>query len=57
MNEIFDFCVQILFQIADIFDITYKEANVWVFVILEPIIFIILLLIILKQRITIKKLK
>jgi len=53
MAELFDICVAILVWIARIFDITYKEANIWIFVIIEPIIFIIMLIyiIMLKRKI------
>jgi hypothetical protein len=50
MNQIFDWCVQVLVYWAGILGITYKEINVWVFVIIWPILTIILVAIILKQR-------
>jgi hypothetical protein len=54
MNEVFNICVAILNWIADLFEITYKEANIWIFVIIEPILFIAMLYIIIKQRRKIK---
>ena len=54
MNEVFDICVAILIWIADLFEITYKEANIWIFVIIEPILFIAMLCMIIKQRREIK---
>ncbi len=54
MNEVFDICVAILIWIADLFEITYKEANIWIFVIIEPILFIAMLYMIIKQRREIK---
>ena len=54
MNEVFDACVAILIWIADLFEITYKEANIWIFVIIEPILFIVMLYKIIKQRREIK---
>ena len=56
MDSIFDWCVQVLVYWADIFGITYKEINVWVFVIIWPILTIILTTIILKQRQVIRRL-
>jgi len=44
MNELFDLCVEILIYISKIFNISYEEANIWIFVIIEPIIFFIMLL-------------
>ena len=54
MNEVFDICVAILIWIADLFEVTYKEANIWIFVIIEPILFIAMLCMIIKQRREIK---
>jgi hypothetical protein len=54
MNELFDQCVNILYLIGETCNISYKEANVWIFVIIEPILFIAMLYIIIKQRRKIK---
>lgn len=53
MAELFDICVAVLVWIARSLDITYKEANIWIFVIIEPIVFILMLIyiIILKRKI------
>jgi hypothetical protein len=53
MNEIFDTCVNLLHYWGDIVGLTYKQINVWVFVIIEPIIFIYMfgLIIYLKKKI------
>ena len=56
MDSIFDWCVNVLVYWAGIFGITYKEINVWVFVILWPLLTIILIIIILKQRQIIRRL-
>jgi hypothetical protein len=32
----FNFCVRLLYQVAEIMGITYEEINVWLFVILLP---------------------
>jgi hypothetical protein len=49
MNQIFDWCVNVLIYWATIFGITYKEINVWVFVILWPLLTILLIGIIVMQ--------
>ncbi len=54
MNEIFSICVAILEWIAALLGISYQAANIWIFVIIEPIVFVIMLIIILKQRSIIK---
>ena len=56
MDQIFDWCVHVLVYWANIFSITYKEINVWVFVIIWPILTIILIALILKQRKIIQRL-
>ena len=43
MDSIFDWCVNVLIYWAGIFDITYKEINVWVFVIIWPILTLVLI--------------
>ncbi len=54
MDEIFNYCVELLYYWGDIVGLTYKEINVWIFVIIEPIIFIIMLVWIIRLR---KKIK
>tara|TARA_R100000005_G_C5001117_1_gene208126 strand:- start:4828 stop:5007 length:180 start_codon:yes stop_codon:yes gene_type:complete len=44
MIEIFDACVALLYTMAEFFGMTYKAINVWIFCIIEPIIFIYVLL-------------
>jgi hypothetical protein len=56
MNQIFDWCVDVLVYWAQIFGMTYKEINVWVFVIIWPILTIVLIGIIILQQRKIKKL-
>ena len=54
MDEIFNYCVELLYYWGDIVGLTYEEINVWIFVIIEPIIFIIMLVWIIRLR---KKIK
>jgi len=56
MDTIFDWCVNVLVYWAGVLDITYKEINVWVFVIIWPIVTIIMGIIIFWQRQLIGKL-
>ena len=57
MDQIFDWCVDVLVYGAEILGITYKEINVWAFVILWPILTMILAGIIVIQRRIIQKLQ
>lgn len=50
MDSIFDWCVDVLVYWAGAFGITYKEINVWIFVIIWPIVTIVLLVIIFLQQ-------
>ncbi len=56
MDTIFNWCVDLLVYWADILGMTYKEINVWVFVIVWPILTILLIGIIVRQQIMIRKL-
>ena len=50
MDAVFDWCVAVLVYFAGVFGITYKEINVWVFVIIWPIISVALVVIVIMQR-------
>ena len=50
MHELFDICVSILHWIADVTGLTYKQANIWIFVIIHPIITLALFIIVVWQR-------
>jgi hypothetical protein len=54
MNEVFDQSVRLLQLISELLGMTYQELNVWIFLILEPIVFAILLI---KIYLLTKKLK
>jgi uncharacterized membrane protein YfhO len=54
MHELFDICVTILYWIADLTDLTYKEANIWIFVIIHPLLTLVLFLIALRLRFKLK---
>ena len=56
MNQIFDWCVNMLIYWANVFGITYKEINVWVFVIIWLLLTILLIGIIVMQYRTIRRL-
>ena len=56
MDQIFDWCVRVLVYWAEMFGITYKEINVWVFVILWPILTVILIGVIVMQQRRIRQL-
>ena len=56
MNDLFDLCVAILYWISNLTGLTYKEANIWIFVIIHPLITASLIYSILKLRIKLKRL-
>jgi hypothetical protein len=57
MNKVFKCCVDLLVYLAAKFNMTYEAINIWIFVIIEPIVFLLLLWIIYKQHLVIKSLK
>ena len=56
MDQIFDWSVNVLVYWAGMLGITYKEINVWVFVILWPILTVILIGVIVAQQRRIRQL-
>ena len=54
MNEVFEQSVRILQLVSEQLVMTYQEINVWIFLIIEPIVFVILLI---KIYLLTKKLK
>ncbi len=44
MGEFFDWCVAVLHWIGEVTGTTYEEANIWVFVVIHPLITLILLI-------------
>ncbi len=56
IDQIFDWCVNVLLYWAGILGITYKEINVWVFVIIWPVLTLVLITVIILQHRTIKRL-
>lgn len=57
MTEIFNACVDLLNYLAKEFGLTYVQINVIIFCIIEPIVFIWMIIIIIKQKKQIKSLK
>ena len=50
MNELFNWCVEFLVWLADVVGMTYEEVNIWIFVIMEPLVFVFMLWVIFWQR-------
>ena len=57
MNKAFKFCVDLLVYLAAKCHMTYEEINIWIFVIIGPIVFLILIWIIYRQHLMINSLK
>lgn len=57
INDIFDFCVRLLYLIAEITGSTYEEINVIIFVFLLPTVIALLFIAIIIQRRKIIQLK
>lgn len=54
MNKVFDQSVRLLQIASEKLGMTYQELNIWIFLIIEPIVFVILLI---KIYLLTKKLK
>ena len=53
VDKTFDFCVKLLFDVADIIGISYEEINVWIFCVIWPILTLIMFGEILRLRLKI----
>lgn len=41
IDRLFDICVEMLVIMGDAIGMTYEEINIWLFVVLMPIVFIV----------------
>ena len=41
VDLIFDFCVELLIQMGKVLGMTYNEVNVWLFVVLYPVVLLV----------------
>ena len=51
IDLIYDFCVKLLIDSARILGITYEEINVWLFVVIWPLISLVLFFEVIRLRI------
>ena len=54
IDETFNFCVKLLYEIGGILGITYEEINVWLFCIIWPFLTLIMFGEILRLRLKLK---
>jgi hypothetical protein len=57
INEVFNWCVEILVIYAHRWGMTYEALNVWIFCVIEPIVFFVMLAFLIKQYLKIRYLK
>ena len=51
IDQTFDFCVKLLIDIANMMGITYEEINVWLFVVIWPLLSLVLFAEVIRLRI------
>jgi hypothetical protein len=56
-NRLFDLCVDIMIYWAKLTGMTYKEINIWIFCIIEPIVFLLLIGFLIGQQKVINEIK
>ena len=57
IDATFRYCVVLLVDVAKVFGISYEALNIWVFIIIQPLMIVILLIWALRLRRKIKKSK
>ncbi|MDC1133730.1 hypothetical protein OAT42_02285 [Alphaproteobacteria bacterium] len=55
IDNIFNFCVHLLYDFGSILGITYEEINVWLFVIIWPLLSLIMFAEIIRLRLKLNK--
>ena len=55
VDNIFNFCVILLYNIGSLFGITYEEISVWLFVVIWPLISLLMFAEIIRLRLKINK--
>jgi len=51
IDTIFNFCVRLLYDVANILGISYEEINVWLFCVIWPILSLVLFAEVIRLRI------
>ena len=51
IDTIFNFCVRLLYDVANILDISYEEINVWLFCVIWPFLSLVLFAEVIRLRI------
>jgi hypothetical protein len=57
VNSLFNWCVEILLKGAHLLGISYNEINIWIFCIIEPVVFMLMFGVIVWQAIKIRRLR
>jgi hypothetical protein len=57
VNALFDWCVKILIDGARLLGMSYNEINIWIFCIIEPVVFFLMLAVIIWQGRKIRRCK
>ena len=57
VDALFRYCVVLLVNLAKVIGISYEEINIWIFVIIQPVLIVFLFLWVLRLRKSIKRLK
>ena len=57
VDALFRYCVVLLVNMAKVIGISYEEINIWIFVIIQPVLIVFLFLWVLRLRTRIKRLK
>jgi hypothetical protein len=56
IDQVFDTCVLLLVFLADLFGMTYKAINVWIFVVIWPVFTFVLITLVILQYLKIRRL-
>jgi hypothetical protein len=57
VNALFSWCVEVLLKRAHMLGMSYNEINIWIFCIIEPVVFVAMFGVIVWQAIKLRRLR
>ena len=57
IDTVFDLCVSLLNGLAGLLGVTYQAVNVWIFVVIWPLVTLALIAVVVAQQATIRRLR
>ncbi len=57
IDAVFDLCVWLLYRLAGLLGVSYQAVNVWIFVVIWPLLTVALAMVVVVQQLKIRRLR